>query len=128
MSLKRNCDGCGAVIEDGKSETNDYPDVAIYIGDSETPTYEYEDLCDDCKRLLISRLEHIFEPPIDMEPAPIPVQEEKPNIEQIDTEREYSHEQSDITEQPIQKTNETPKVMANGIINQFPIKSMRTNK
>lgn len=46
MSLKRNCDICGKVI--GASEEKDYPDCAIYLGDTEEPTYEFEDLCEDC--------------------------------------------------------------------------------
>lgn len=125
MSLKRNCDGCGAIIPDDKRD-DEYPDLMVFIGDSESPAYEYEDLCPKCMDRIVCAIENAL---IDKEDAPKPL---PPRIEPATAEPEKQPiaiesepdeiEVPDIAEQPEERH------YANGVVRQFPIKSARTNQ
>lgn len=128
MSLKRNCDICGKVI--GTSGEKDYPDCAIYLGDTEEPTYEFEDLCEDCSSkmkavlLLImdgkeveEKKEHQAQSAqiisVETVPPPMPIRltadYPEPSIS-IETQTETV---------PQQITEDAPRPVANGITKQY---------
>ena len=132
MSLKRNCDGCGAIITDDSVE-NDFPSLVIYIGESEEPSYEYEDLCESCMSKIIGAIENALssesEPVethvvVEKQTEPQPIVDMKP-IEPQHIEHEDASETE--KEEPVTNDETGSRTYANGIINQFPIKSMRTN-
>lgn len=141
MSLKRNCDGCGAIIDDDK-DGHDYPDLAVYIGESETPAYEYEDLCPKCKDRLVCAIENALidcnivteKYSVGKHEAPMP-QQEPIRLPEPKSASDASPSEDAIAaaEQPIDgvigateipKDDADERVYANGVVKQFPIQSM----
>lgn len=143
MSLKRNCDGCGAIIDDDKNG-HDYPGLAVYIGESETPAYEYEDLCPKCKDRLICAIENALTDcdivtekySVGKHEAPMPQQEPIRLPEpKVTSDASLSEEAIATAEQPansvidaiaIPKDDADERVYANGVVKQFPMRSMYT--
>lgn len=125
--MKRNCDGCGKVIP-GDAIESDYPDLAIYIGDCETPAYEYEDLCPTCRDKLICAIENalidcdiVEDRGPDIAPGNA-ISDSNPDKQDDDTEIPPAVDVvDDALSEPAQADNKT---YANGIVKQFPIKPM----
>ena len=135
MSLKRNCDGCGAVIDDGDTGGRDYPDMAVYVGDAESPAYEYEDLCPKCMGRLICAIENaLIDCDIETGPAPDcgPERLAIPAVSDTDIDDTplSGDTASSAAPQPVSVSDGTDgyEGYANGVVRQFPIKSARATR